>query len=501
VKKFSATTPIYYVNAKPHLGHAYTTIVADAVCRWHKLCGDDVHLLTGTDEHGLKIQQFADAEGVSPKQFVDKIAPLFADAWQRLNIDVSDFIRTTEERHKIGVQKLLQACYDAGDIEVDIYRGHYCVACEAYYTPEELDNDKCKIHNTKAEYVEEENYFFRLSRYEEKLLKWYADHPDAIKPDHRVNEVTGFIKQGLRDFSVSRKTLTWGIELPWDKSHVAYVWFDALANYITAHGYGTDEKRFAAHWPVDYHFIGKDIIRFHCVYWPAMLMSAGLEPPKGWAVGGWLLVGGEKMSKTTGNVVNPLDLIDEIGVDGFRYYVLSDTNYGNDGDFSYEGLLSRYNSDLANNFGNLAARVATVVEKKCGGIGPVPSESSPLATIAAHSVSETTHEWQNVQPSRALDATWSLIRATNAFLETNEPWKMEPGKELDIVMGDALEALRIVTILASPAMPKTCQDVWQRLGMVGNVADQRIGIDTQWGRYPGGTTVTKGDPLFPRKKI
>ena len=294
MKKFSATTPIYYVNAKPHLGHAYTTIIADAVCRWHKLCGDDVHLLTGTDEHGLKIQQFADAEGVSPQQFVDKIAPLFADAWQRLNIDVSDFIRTTEERHKIGVRKLLQACYDAGDIEVDIYRGHYCVACEAYYTPEELDNDKCKIHNTKAEYVEEENYFFRLSRYEEKLLKWYADHPDAIKPDHRVNEVTGFIKQGLRDFSVSRKTLSWGIELPWDKSHVAYVWFDALANYITAHGYGTDEKRFATNWPVDYHFIGKDIIRFHCVYWPAMLMSAGLEPPKGWAVGGWLLVGGEK---------------------------------------------------------------------------------------------------------------------------------------------------------------------------------------------------------------
>ncbi|MCX6535354.1 MAG: class I tRNA ligase family protein, partial [Actinobacteria bacterium] len=369
MKKFSATTPIYYVNAKPHLGHAYTTIIADAVCRWHKLCGEEVHLLTGTDEHGLKIQQFADAEGISPKEFVDKIAPLFADAWDRLDIDINDFIRTTEERHKIGVQKLLQACYDAGDIEVDIYRGHYCVACEAYYTPEELDNGKCKIHNTKAEYVEEENYFFRLSRYEEKLLKWYADHPDAIKPDHRVNEVTGFIKQGLRDFSVSRKTLTWGIKLPWDDSHVAYVWFDALANYITAHGYGTDEKQFAANWPVDYHFIGKDIIRFHCVYWPAMLMSAGLEPPKGWAVGGWLLVGGEKMSKTTGNVVNPLDLIDEIGVDGFRYYVLADTNYGNDGDFSYEGLLSRYNSDLANNFGNLAARVATVVEKKCGGIG------------------------------------------------------------------------------------------------------------------------------------
>ena len=499
--KFSATTPIYYVNAKPHLGHAYTTIVADAVSRWHRLLGEEVHLLTGTDEHGLKIQQAADAAGVSPKEFADSIAPLFAQAWERLNITHDDFIRTTEPRHAAGVKKLLQACYDAGDIEADMYRGQYCVACEAYFIEEELIEGKCPIHMKETTYVEEENYFFRLSRFEDRLLKWYEDHPNAITPGFRMNEVIGFIKGGLHDFSVSRKTLTWGIPLPWDPSHVAYVWFDALANYITAVGYGTDDKAFAENWPVDYHFIGKDIIRFHCVYWPAMLMSAGIEPPKGWAVGGWLLVDGEKMSKTTGNVVNPLDLIDVVGVDGFRYYVLAETTYGNDGDFSYEGLIKLFNSDLANNLGNLAARVATVVEKKCGGIGPASSPNSPLAAIAATAVAETSQAWAAVQPSKALEATWKLIGATNSYLEDNEPWKMEPGDAVNTVMGDALEALRIVTILANPALPTTTQEIWNRIGLTGNITDLRIHADTKWGQYTGGTTVVKGQPLFPRLSV
>jgi methionyl-tRNA synthetase len=501
VTKFSATTPIYYVNAKPHLGHAYTTIVADAVSRWHRLLGEEVHLLTGTDEHGLKIQQAADAAGVSPKEFADSIAPLFAQAWERLNITHDDFIRTTEPRHAAGVKKLLQACYDAGDIEADMYRGQYCVACEAYFIEEELVEGKCPIHMKETTYVEEENYFFRLSRFEDRLLKWYEDHPTAITPGFRMNEVLGFIKGGLNDFSVSRKTLTWGIPLPWDPSHVAYVWFDALANYITAVGYGTDEKAFAENWPVDYHFIGKDIIRFHCVYWPAMLMSAGIEPPKGWAVGGWLLVDGEKMSKTTGNVVNPLDLIDVVGVDGFRYYVLAETTYGNDGDFSDEGLIKRFNSDLANNLGNLAARVATVVEKKCGGVGPASSANSPLAEIAATAVAETSQAWAAVQPSKALEATWKLIGATNSYLEDNEPWKMEPGDAVNTVMGDALEALRIVTILANPALPTTTQEIWNRIGLTGNITDLRIEKDTKWGQYTGGTTVVKGQPLFPRLSV
>ena len=499
--KFSATTPIYYVNAKPHLGHAYTTIVADAVSRWHRLLGEEVHLLTGTDEHGLKIQQAADAAGVSPKEFADSIAPLFAQAWERLNITHDDFIRTTEPRHAAGVKKLLQACYDAGDIEADMYRGQYCVACEAYFIEEELIEGKCPIHMKETTYVEEENYFFRLSRFEDRLLKWYEDHPNAITPGFRMNEVIGFIKGGLHDFSVSRKTLTWGIPLPWDPSHVAYVWFDALANYITAVGYGTDDKAFAENWPVDYHFIGKDIIRFHCVYWPAMLMSAGIEPPKGWAVGGWLLVDGEKMSKTTGNVVNPLDLIDVVGVDGFRYYVLAETTYGNDGDFSDEGLIKRFNSDLANNLGNLAARVATVVEKKCGGVGPASSANSPLAEIAATAVAETSQAWAAVQPSKALEATWKLIGATNSYLEDNEPWKMEPGDAVNTVMGDALEALRIVTILANPALPTTTQEIWNRIGLTGNITDLRIHADTKWGQYTGGTTVVKGQPLFPRLSV
>ena len=295
------------------------------------------------------------------------------------------------------------------------------------------------------------------------------------------------------------RSLTWGIPLPWDASHVAYVWFDALANYITAIGYGTDDAAFNANWPVDYHFIGKEIIRFHCVYWPAMLMSAQIEPPKGWAVGGWLIFGGEKMSKTAGNVVDPLELVDEYGVECLRYYVLAEFAYGSDGNFTYEGLVSRYNSDLANNLGNLAARIATVVEKKCGGLGTAPSADSVLASAAATAVAETSQAWANVQPSRAIEATWSLIKAANSYLEQNEPWKMESGDSVDQVMGNALEALRIVAILANPALPTSTQKIWERIGLTDEIADSRIHSDTVWGQYPAGRIVTKGDPLFPRK--
>ena len=493
------TTPIYYVNARPHLGHAYTTIIGDALARWHRLLGDDVHFLTGTDEHGQKVQDYAEAAGQSPQDFVDEIAPLYADAWRRLNITNDDFIRTTEARHKLGVAELLQRCYDAGDIELDVFSGKYCVACEEYYTDDELDpGDLCKIHKRPVEYYEEENYFFRLSRYQDRLLAWYDAHPGVIQPESRGNEALGLIRSGLRDFSVSRTSLKWGIPLPWDAKHVAYVWFDALANYITAIGFGSDEERFNDWWP-GRHLIGKDILRHHCVYWPAMLMSAGIEPPAGWAVGGWLLAGGEKMSKTSGNVVNPLDLIDDIGVDGFRYYVLAETTYGQDGDFTYEGLISRYNSDLANNLGNLLSRVATVVGKKCDGVGPAPRADSPLAAAAASALAGTIDGWASTQPSKALDATWSLIRATNAYLEANEPWKTEAGPAVDAVMGDALEALRIVAILASPAVPDTCQAVWERLGLSGQVSDQRVPVNVEWGGYPGGLTVTKGEGLFPRR--
>ena len=503
MSRYLLTTPIYYVTAKPHLGHAYTTIIGDALARWHRLLGEDVHFLTGTDEHGQKVQDYADAAGKSPQEFVDEIAPLYAEAWKKLNISNDDFIRTTEQRHKIGVAELLQRCYDAGDIELDVYKGKYCVACEEYYTDDELDpGDLCKIHKLKVEYYEEENYFFRLSRFQQRLLDWYDAHPGSIQPEFRGNEALGLIRGGLRDFSVSRTSLKWGIPLPWDSKHVAYVWFDALANYITAIGFGSDDPaqraRFDDWWPGT-HLIGKDIIRHHCVYWPAMLLSAGIEPPTSWAVGGWLLVGGEKMSKTSGNVVNPLDLIDDIGVDGFRYYVLAETAFGQDGDFTYEGLIGRYNSDLANNLGNLLSRVATVVGKKCDGLGPAPRADSPLAEAAGAALAGATEGWAALQPSKALDATWGLIRATNAYLEQNEPWKTEPGPAVDAVMGDALEALRIVCILASPAVPDTCQTIWERLGLTGPITEQRVPTDATWGRYPGGLTVTKGDPLFPRR--
>ena len=505
--RFYATTPIYYVNAEPHLGHAYTTIVGDALTRWHRLLGDDVKFVTGTDEHGLKIQQTAEAAGMDPQAFTDSIAPKFSQAWERLDIANDDFIRTTEPRHKAAVAELLQRCYDAGDIELDTFAGKYCVACEEYYGDEELITvdgpdgpvaDCCPIHERPVEYFEEENYFFRLSRFQDRLLDWYAAHPTALKPEHRGNEAIGLIKSGLRDFSVSRTSLKWGIPLPWDPEHVTYVWFDALTNYLAAVGFGDGTDGYRDWWPVDYHLIGKDIVRQHCVYWPAMLMSAGVELPKGWAIGGWLLSAGAKMSKTSGNVVNPLDLIDEVGLDGFRYYVLADTAYGNDGDFTYEGLVARYNADLANNLGNLAARVATVVGKKCGGTGTAPDPDSPLAAVAATTYTETARRWDEVQPSRALEATWQLVHATNSHLEANEPWKAEPGAAVDAVMGDALEALRIVAILASPAIPGTAQQVWERIGMPGQVSDQRLPEAAAWGGYPAGNPVEKGAPLFPR---
>ena len=501
VTRFYATTPIYYVNDEPHIGHAYTTIVVDAVTRWRRLLGDDVKFLTGTDEHGLKIQQAANAMGKSPQAFADGIAPRFAEAWKSLDIANDDFIRTTEPRHRIAVEELLQRCFDAGDIELDYYRGKYCVRCEAYYTDDELlPVDLCPIHKLPVDVLEEENYFFRLSRYTDRLLEWYDAHPGSIVPEFRGNEAIGFIRSGLRDFSISRTSVNWGIPLPWDPKHVAYVWFDALTNYLSAVGYGSDDAEFEKWWPADVQFIGKDIIRFHCVYWPAMLLSAGLEPPKRFAVGGWLLVDSEKMSKSTGNVVKPLDMVDTVGVDGLRYYVLSDTPYGNDGDFTVEGLIGRYNSDLANNLGNLTSRVATVVGSKCGGIGPAPSVDGPLADAAAEAVAGATAGWEAITPSRALEATWGLIRASNAYLEANEPWKAEPGPDVDTVLGNAVEALRIIAILVSPAVPATAQRIWERLGFDGAVHDQRVPQDVAWGAASGGRPIAKGDPLFPRIK-
>ncbi len=494
------TTPIYYVNDAPHIGHAYTTVIADAVARWHRLRGEEVYFLTGTDEHGLKVQRAAEANGLTPKEQADRTSERFKEAWAQLGIAYDDFIRTTEPRHYKAVHALLQAVYDNGHIELGTYEGLYCVACEAYYTEDDLVDGNCPIHGRPVELFKEDNYFFKLSRFERPLLDWYEAHPDFVRPEGKRNEALGFIRQGLQDFSISRTSISWGVPIPWDPRHVTYVWYDALINYATAVGYGEDSDRFATWWPHTHHLIGKDILRFHCVYWPAMLLAAGVEPPKHVSVHGYLLVGGEKMSKTRLNQIAPADLVADFGVDGFRYHFLRDTPFGPDGDFSYEGLVARYNSDLANNLGNLLSRVATVVGSKCGGVGPAPDPGSPLAAVAAEVYEATDRAWEAVQPSAALEATWRLIREANAHLEANEPWKAEPGPAVDAVLGAALEALRIVAVLASPAVPASAAEVWRRIGLDGTPADQRLPDAARWGGYPGGLPVEKGVPLFPRIK-
>jgi methionyl-tRNA synthetase len=500
VGRLFLTTPIYYVNDAPHIGHAYTTVTADAIARWHRLLGEDVHFLTGTDEHGLKVQRAAEEHGVAPNDWADQTSQRFREAWELLDISYDDFIRTTEPRHYRAVQELLQTIYDNGHIELGTYEGLYCVACEAYYTEADLVDGNCPIHGRPVEHVREENYFFKLSRFEQPLLDWYAAHPGFVQPEGKRNEALGFIRQGLQDFSISRTSISWGVPIPWDASHVTYVWVDALINYATAVGYGTDPERFATWWPSVHHLIGKDILRFHCVYWPAMLLAAGLDLPRQISVHGFLLVGGEKMSKTRLNQIAPADLVEDFGVDGFRHHFLRDTPFGPDGDFSYEAMVARYNSDLANNLGNLLSRVATVVGSKCGGTGPAPRADSPLASVASEAYEATAKAWAAVQPSVALDATWRLIRETNALLEANEPWKAEPGPDVDAVLGDALEALRIVAILASPAVPRTSEEVWRRIGLDGTAAGQRLPEAAAWGAYPGGLAVEKGAPLFPRIK-
>ena len=501
-RRFYVTTPIYYVNDVAHIGHAYTTVAGDVLTRWRRLCGDEVFFLTGTDEHGLKVQRAAEARGVTPKELVDETAGQFRETWDSLDISYDDFIRTTEPRHYAAVTKFLQALYDAGDIELGTYEGLYCVPCEAYYAEEELNDGCCPIHDRPVEHVTEENYFFKLSRYTDRLLEHYAAHPDAVQPQSRMNEVLGFIRSGLRDFSMSRKSITWGVPLPWDASHVAYVWADALFNYCTAVGYGTDEERFEAWWPVDYHLVGKDILRFHAVYWPAMLMSAGIDPPKCVFAHGWLLVAGEKMSKTKLNQIAPADLVADFGVDGFRYHFMVDQRFGPDGDFSYEAMVARYNSDLANNFGNLANRVLNMATNYCGGVAPSTRADGPLVAAAARAYDGLSDAMSRLDFASGFGAVWELIGATNAYIEEQQPWalyKTGDAVAVDAVLGDCLEALRVVALLASPVIPNAAAALWSRLGLPGSPEDARLPDAATWGGLPAGSPLEKGEPLFPRK--
>jgi methionyl-tRNA synthetase len=500
VPRFYVTTPIYYVNDVPHVGHAYTMVIADALARWHRLSGDEVFFLTGTDEHGDKIARAAEANGVAPGAWVEVMAARFQEAWAGLDISNDDFIRTTEPRHHRAVQQFLQTIHDNGYTELGVYRGLYCVACEDYKKESELVDGLCAIHGQPVELLEEENYFFKLSAFADRLLEWYEANPDAVRPPAKRNEALGIIKGGLEDISITRTSTRWGVDVPWDEAHVFYVWYDALVNYLTAIGYGDDPARFALWWPAVHHLIGKDIIRFHCVWWPAMCMAAGIDPPAQVLVHGWLLASGEKMSKSRANQISPRQMTDDFGVDALRYYLLRDTPFGLDGDFSYEGITARYNADLANNLGNLLARVTTVVSSKCDGIGPRPTDDSPLRAVSQSVVADAGRAWQDAQPPLALESTWRLIRETNAELEAKEPWKAPPGPVVDGVLGSALEALRIVALLVAPAMPASAGELWRRLGLEGRPEDRRVPLDAAWGGYPGGLRVERGGPLFPRRE-
>ena len=506
-ERFFVTTPIYYVTDRPHLGTAYTTIVADALARWHRLVGDDVFFLTGVDEHGLKIARAAESRQMDPQAFVDAMSDHFQEAWRQLGISNDDFIRTTEPRHQKAVQRFVQAIYDNGFIHKGTYAGWYCVACEAYYTAEQLaPGEFCPVHVKPVEWLTEENYFFELSRFAARLTDWYASAPEAVVPESRRNEALGIIRQGLEDISISRTAFDWGIPVPWDPAHVVYVWFDALVNYATAIGYGENEARFAAWWPAVHHLMAKEIVRFHCVWWPAMCLAAGIDPPFQVIAHGWLLVGGEKMAKSKANQIDPVELAADVGVDALRYHLLRDVVLGLDGDITYEGLIGRYNADLANNLGNLLQRVSAVVAAKCGSVGPAPrpAPGNRLAQLAAETVDTVRVAWARAHPHEALEATWRLIHETNVELEAREPWKLAPGDEVDGILGDALEVLRIVAILAVPAMPATAEAIWRRLGLGDDVAAPGraapSGGALGWGGYSGGVPVEKAAPLFPRRQ-
>ena len=498
---FYVTTPIYYVNDAPHIGHAYTTVAADVLARWRRLWGDDVVFLTGTDEHGLKIQRAAEANGVTPLEWADRTSARFAETWALLDISNDDFIRTTEPRHSRAVGEFLQRVYDAGDIELGTYEGLYCVSCELYYAEDDLVGGNCPIHGTPVERVTEENYFFKLSRFEDRLLAHYTEHPEAIEPAGKRSEVLGIIKQGLRDFSISRTSISWGVPLPWDTNHVAYVWFDALVNYCTAIGYGNDRARFDRFWPADYHLVGKDILRQHAVYWPAMLMSAGEAPPKHVFAHGFLMVGGEKMSKSGAGQIYPADLVSEFGVDGFRYHFLADQRFGPDGDFSYEAMVARYNADLANNFGNLANRVLNMAVTYCDGVVPDERADGPLVDAVASTFGAQQSAFERLDFASAFGAVWDLIRAANAFIEDSKPWALHKSGDATAtaaVIGDCLEALRVIALLASPAIPRASAELWRRLGLSGAPTDQRLPDAANWGGLAAGAKLDKGTPLFPR---
>jgi methionyl-tRNA synthetase len=499
------STPIYYPNDRPHIGTAYTTLLVDAVARYWRLVGEPTYSVTGTDEHGLKIAREAESRDMAPQEWVDHIVTRFTEAWELLDMSFDDFIRTTEDRHRHTVQPFFQRMYDNGDVYQGHYEGPYCVRCEGYYAEGDLVDGNCPIHGSPVEVHSEDNWFFRLSAFGDRLLAHIEEHPEFVVPETRRNEVIGFIDQGLDDISMSRSALTWGIPLPWDESQVGYVWFDALINYVTAAGYADDPERFERLWPAWAHVVGKDILRFHAVYWPAMLMSAGLPLPRQVAVHGFLLVGGEKMSKSNATQIHPQELVGTFGTDGYRYHFLREMPFGADGSFSWEGMVERFNADLANDFGNLANRVLNMTTQyRDGAVAAVADHSAAeeqLLVAAAAEALEAMSEFEGFRTRQALEGVWRLFGAANAFVEATEPWRLAKddgsGDRLDQVLNALLEALRVGAVLVSPVMPATAARLWGMLGLPGAPDDGPLADTGAFGVFPE-SKVTKGDPLFPR---
>jgi methionyl-tRNA synthetase len=509
--KFYITTPIYYVNARPHIGHAYTTIVCDTIARRQRLLGADTFFLTGTDEHGQKIERAAQEAGKTPQQYADEISGEFRKLWQRMGISNDDFIRTTEERHKKRAQELFRRIRDNGYIYKGKYTGQYCVSDELYVDGAK-PGDPCPLCGRPTETVEEENYFFKLSAFQDKLLELYAN-PDFVRPETRRNEVISFVRSGLRDLSISRSTFSWGIPVPDDPKHVIYVWLDALANYLTAIGYGSThaaaQAAFDKYWPADVHMIGKEIVRFHCVYWPAFLLAAGLPLPKAIVAHGWLLFEENKMSKSRGNIVRADTIMDALSTDALRYFLLREVVFGQDGSFSFDALVQRYNADLANGLGNLASRTLTMIGRYFHGEIPAVSPSAArsaadiaIAEAAQKTISEFGALFDQFQFSRALEIAWALVGLVDKYIVENEPWALGEKQDeasrlrLATVLYTSAEALRIVTALAHPVMPDSTAKIWAQLGL-GDIRKFDLSA-LQWAQLPGGTRLGKIEPVFPR---
>ncbi|CAM3962747.1 methionine--tRNA ligase [Paenibacillus alkaliterrae] len=506
---FYITTPIYYPSDKLHIGHAYTTVAGDAMARYKRLRGYDVWYLTGTDEHGQKIERKAKEKDQTPQQFVDDIVVGIKDLWAKLEISNDDFIRTTEERHKQVVGNIFDLLLKQDDIYKGTYEGWYCTPCESFFLERQLDDGKCPDCGRPVELVKEESYFFRMSKYADRLLQYYEEHPDFIQPESRKNEmINNFIKPGLEDLAVSRTTFDWGVKVPGDQKHVIYVWIDALSNYITALGYGNEggDEKYRQFWPADVHLVGKEIVRFHTIYWPIMLMALGLPLPKKVFAHGWLLMKDGKMSKSKGNVVDPVMLIDRYGLDALRYYLLREVPFGADGTFTPENFVERLNFDLANDLGNLLNRTVAMIDKYFEGVipafkGKVTAYDETLQRLAGETIIQVEAALEKMEFSVALASLWQLISRTNKYIDETQPWALakdeSKNEELASVMYHLAESLRIVSILLQPFLTYAPSEMWKQLGL-------EKGELTAWdstrkfGTLPGGTKVSKGSPLFPR---